>query len=431
MNNQILYAIKSLEKKVVDLYSKIKNINVSSAGNLQAVTDQGNETTNDIELIDEAKILFDNGSRLKKGTTNSYTGGNGGIAQVCSINYELKWEAGRLYTMQQDGFTIREVSHNFTLTPGVNDDITRGFVSDSRWILDNGNIYICTDNTEGAAVWELQVSVVPGLQDVTDIGANTTNPIKIGTGSNYTGQYNLFSSNGYENWFNGGFNWSAPTHLQIKREQISNSNIYSLLSVQTHSISLSVADANHYSNISAFATELVLSSFNVNEGVANEGSELRVFSNRIQFSKTTETYNKRINLLIDNTTFDGDYYFPANPGTLALTSDISNRPYKVYTALLLQTGTSAPTAVVLENTIGNIVWSYNNVGDYRATLANAFPSNKTTITVNNATFPLELVKGGRINSNTLVVYTTNRFGDGFLGNDALNGDSVCEIRVYN
>jgi|LakMenEpi03Aug12_release.lakeMendotaPanAssembly.Ray.scaffolds.fasta_scaffold08405_6 hypothetical protein len=159
MNNQILYAIKNLEQRVVDLYSKIKNINISSAGDLQAVTTQGSTTTNNVEFNDGAKILFDNGSRLQKGTTNSETGGNGGIAQVCSIDYELKWEAGRQYVMQQDGFTIREVSHNFTLTPGVNDDITRGFVSSSRWILDNGDIYVCTDNTEENAVWELQVPV--------------------------------------------------------------------------------------------------------------------------------------------------------------------------------------------------------------------------------------------------------------------------------
>ena len=155
MNNQILYAIKNLEQRVVDLYSKIKNINISSAGDLQAVTTQGNETTNNVEFNDGAKIIFDNGSRLQKGTTNSYNGGNGGIAQICSIDYELKWEAGRLYVLQQDGFTIREVSHNFTLTPGVNDDITRGFVPGSRWILDNGDIYLCSQNTEGAAVWVL------------------------------------------------------------------------------------------------------------------------------------------------------------------------------------------------------------------------------------------------------------------------------------
>jgi nitrogen fixation protein len=55
--------------------------------------------------------------------------------------------------MQQDGFTIREVSHNFTATPTVNDDITKGFVIGSRWILDNGDVYVCSDETASAAVW--------------------------------------------------------------------------------------------------------------------------------------------------------------------------------------------------------------------------------------------------------------------------------------
>jgi hypothetical protein len=149
-----------LPEEVEALVKIVDDIETGGVGSqdLQEVTDEGNSTTNNIELLDTSKILFDNGSRLQKGTTNSYTGGNGGIAQICSIDYELKWEAGRQYVMQQDGFTIREVKYNFTLTPGANDDITRGFVSDSRWILDNGDIYLCTDNTEGAAVWELSYS---------------------------------------------------------------------------------------------------------------------------------------------------------------------------------------------------------------------------------------------------------------------------------
>ena len=37
-------------------------------------------------------------------------------------------------------------------------------------------------------------------------------------------------------------------------------------------------------------------------------------------------------------------------------------PYKVYTALLTQTGTNAPVATVLENTLGGTpVWSYDKV----------------------------------------------------------------------
>jgi hypothetical protein len=41
--------------------------------------------------------------------------------------------------------------------------------------------------------------------------------------------------------------------------------------------------------------------------------------------------------------------------------------YKVYTALLTQTGTDAPVATVLENTLGEeIIWVRNDVGDYQA-----------------------------------------------------------------
>ena len=39
--------------------------------------------------------------------------------------------------------------------------------------------------------------------------------------------------------------------------------------------------------------------------------------------------------------------------------------YLVYTALISQSGTDAPTATVLENTLGGtVVWTYNDVGNY-------------------------------------------------------------------
>ena len=51
---------------------------------------------------------------------------------------------------------------------------------------------------------------------------------------------------------------------------------------------------------------------------------------------------------------------------------------KVYIALLTQTGTDAPVATVLKNTLGGVpVWSYSNVGVYTGTLASAFTANKT------------------------------------------------------
>lgn len=152
----------------------------ASTPDLQEVTDEGNSTTNDIDFGSGAGIVFNNGSKVKEGTTDAGQGGNKGVALKCSIDYEHKWEAGRLYTMEQDGFTIREVSHNFNITPTATDDSTKGFVVGTRWLLDNGDFYLCTDNTATSAVWVLKAYAVPNLQQVTDSGSVTTNAITVG-----------------------------------------------------------------------------------------------------------------------------------------------------------------------------------------------------------------------------------------------------------
>ena len=123
---------------------------------LQSVTDIGNTTTDNIAFTGGVGALFDNTSTLRKGTIDAGYGGAKGIAQICSVGYELKWEAGRLYVMGDGGTTIREVSHNFTTTPSATDDNTKGFIVGSRWILDDGSLYICTDVTTATAVWVLQ-----------------------------------------------------------------------------------------------------------------------------------------------------------------------------------------------------------------------------------------------------------------------------------
>ena len=126
-----------------------------TTSDLQSVTDQGNTTTNEIQFGSGVGILLDNASRLREGTIDAQTGGNGGIAQICAVGYELKWEAGSQYVMDGNGTLIREVNHKFNTIPDVNNDSTEGFYVGSRWILDNGDIYICTDSTATNAVWEI------------------------------------------------------------------------------------------------------------------------------------------------------------------------------------------------------------------------------------------------------------------------------------
>lgn len=54
--------------------------------------------------------------------------------------------------------------------------------------------------------------------------------------------------------------------------------------------------------------------------------------------------------------------------------------YKIYRALLTQTGTSAPVATVLENTLGDdIVWTRGGAGQYTGTLNGAFTDNKVSL----------------------------------------------------
>jgi hypothetical protein len=135
------------------------------AQDLQDVTTVGNTTTDNIQFTGAVGVLFDNTSTLRKGTIDAGYGGAKGIAQICSVGYELKWEAGRLYVMGDGGTTIREVSHNFTTTPSATDDNTKGFIVGSRWILDNGDLYVCTDVTTSTAVWVLQTITTADIAD--------------------------------------------------------------------------------------------------------------------------------------------------------------------------------------------------------------------------------------------------------------------------
>ena len=122
---------------------------------LQEVTDSGNTTTNDIQFDSGAGILLDNTSRLREGTIDAGFGGTKGIAQICAVGYELKWEAGRLYVMDGNGLLIRHSLYNFTTVPSANDDSTKGYYVGSLWTLDNGVSYICTDSTSTAATWDI------------------------------------------------------------------------------------------------------------------------------------------------------------------------------------------------------------------------------------------------------------------------------------
>jgi len=209
-----------------------------AVGTLQEVTDLGNSTTNDIAFTASAGILLDNGARLRKGTTNAGLGGNNGIAQRCSIDYELKWEAGRLYYMEQDGFTIREVSHTFGFIPTTNDDASNGFVVGSRWSLDDGTVYLCSDATIGAAVWAVVTASVSSLQDVTDVGNTTTNDLIVQGANDFVGQVSSQTISAYNSVTGAYAEMFVGTNGQLTLSDGSSAGILSINNITNANVQL-------------------------------------------------------------------------------------------------------------------------------------------------------------------------------------------------
>jgi hypothetical protein len=179
---------------------------------LQEVTDVGNTTDNDIQFDAGVGVLLNNTSRLREGTIDAGLGGTKGIAQICAVGYELKWEAGRLYVMDGNGILIRWSLYNFNVAPTVNDDNTKGYITGSRWSLDDGTVYLCSDGTAGAAVWTLQTS--GGVTDVTATAplsstSGSTPDISISQADGSTDGY--LSSTDW-NTFDGKFNVPTGTN---------------------------------------------------------------------------------------------------------------------------------------------------------------------------------------------------------------------------
>jgi len=114
-----------------------------------------------------------------------------------------------------------------------------------------------------------------------------------------------------------------------------------------------------------------------------------------------------------------------------------SRPYKVYTAILNQSGTSAPVATVLENTLGDtVIWSREIAGTYLANNSSGlFVARKTFVFYNGSTSDAgEGHKDGfevYRNGNTAISLIT------YVGTNATdlenlsNSTGLIEIRVYD
>jgi hypothetical protein len=99
---------------------------------------------------------------------------------------------------------------------------------------------------------------------------------------------------------------------------------------------------------------------------------------------------------------------------------VENKPKK-YVALLTQTGTNAPTAIVLENTLGTVTFGYNTTGIYSVTATGLLTSNKTTIVTGGAVCSVDSLT---TNGFLLLSYSVPTIANGILNK------STIEITVY-
>ena len=119
------------------------------------------------------------------------------------------------------------------------------------------------------------------------------------------------------------------------------------------------------------------------------------------------------------------------PGPTGPQGPAGELPYKIYTALLTQFNENAPTAIVLEDTIGGITFSYSSVGVYAINSADKFTVDKTFIL--NRTFQQNayFYSINYNNSSLIEIYSVMYDEGGPLL--PVNGMSnlFIEIRVYN
>jgi hypothetical protein len=175
--------------------------------------------------------------------------------------------------------------------------------------------------------------------------------------------------------------------------------------------------------ITAVGTDSMLRTMTMNNNVIMPGSDAMVFGRG-----NTVPVGVRGVIIGDGQVLEEDGMVVSN---LTVTNTINGDvvvPYKKYVATLLQTSTTDPLATVLENTIGDIVWTRLSTGFYRGTLSSAFPSADTTYISISGTVDPGLVTAYWYNSNQIRVYTRDTSLDA-LADDLLTYTTI-EIRTY-
>ena len=175
--------------------------------------------------------------------------------------------------------------------------------------------------------------------------------------------------------------------------------------------------------ITAVGTDSMLRTMTMNNNVIMPGADAMVFGRG-----NTVTSGTRGMLIGDGQVLENDGMVVSN---LTVTGTINGEVVvnsTKYIATLVQSSTTDPLATVLENTIGDIVWTRFAVGVYRGTLSGAFPDqDKTYVVFNNTVGPSTCTAAWK--SVNEIEITTYDIATSALADDLI-GYSTIEIRTY-
>jgi len=175
--------------------------------------------------------------------------------------------------------------------------------------------------------------------------------------------------------------------------------------------------------ITAVGTDSMLRTMTMNNNVIMPGADAMVFGRG-----NTVTAGTRGVLIGDGQVLENDGMVVSN---LTVTGSINGEVVVdsvKYIATLLQSSTTDPLATVLENSIGDIVWTRFAVGVYRGTLSGAFPDqDRTYVVFNNTVGPSACTAAWK--SVNEIEITTYDIATSALADDLI-GYSTIEIRTY-
>lgn len=106
--------------------------------------------------------------------------------------------------------------------------------------------------------------------------------------------------------------------------------------------------------------------------------------------------------------------------------------YKVYRAMITQTGTDAPVATVLANNLGaTMTWGYTSAGVYTLTAGSAvFTANKTVCEVSAPQSGLQSLCYTNT-STTVLTFTAGVLNAGAIdATDAIVTNALVEVKVF-